>query len=146
MKKKNKVIISILSILLFAVLAVGLYGWHNHRSAVKSANRESNEKYIKIEKSFKNSPNIDDALKLIDRYFYLEDYNKALFYANECIRLGVNQTPMGYLVNFQMAILYDKIGQQQKAKIHLNKAIELDRHGLIMKNNWIEKEDLAHLR
>ena len=102
-------------------------------------------KFSETEKSFSKNPNIKDAAILLDFYHGKHNYEKALYFGKECIRLGVNDSPIGYLVHYQLASINKKIGDIDLARTHLKTALRLDKDQLITKNNWIKKDNLADL-
>ena len=102
-------------------------------------------KFSETEKSFSKNPNIKDAAILLDFYHGKRNYEKALYFGKECIRLGVNDSPIGYLVHYQLASINKKIGDIDLARTHLKTALRLDKDQLITKNNWIKKDNLADL-
>ncbi|MCP3931173.1 MAG: hypothetical protein GY705_18980 [Bacteroidetes bacterium] len=85
-------------------------------------------------------------MELID-WYYIErkDSEKAIFFGNECLRLGVNETPVGYLVNFWIADIYQSTGELILAEKHLRDAIRLDKDKIILKNKWIDQSGLGHI-
>lgn len=104
------------------------------------------EEIKRREAAFSKSPNIDDGIYLINKYYYyFKDYEKALFYAKQCINLGVNDTPGGRLVNFWMAVIYKETNRKELASKHLEMALKLDKDNLIQKHNWIEKSGLEDI-
>ena len=81
----------------------------------------------------------------MDFYNGKMDYKKALYFGNEAIKLGINDSPIGYLINYQLAAINKKIGDIDLARNHLKTALRLDKGQLITKNNWINRDNLADL-
>ncbi len=140
---KRHILVTTLLITLILISSLFFY-WSKFKSAVDTANKNAVD-YPKIEEAFLAKPNIDDGIILIERHYFKENYGEALFYAKKCIHMGVNQTPFGYLVNFQMAVIYNKIGNTKLATSHLKTAIKLDSKEIILKSDWIKRENLSHL-
>jgi hypothetical protein len=102
-------------------------------------------KIEEIETRFRTLPTLKDAMFLIDKYNYLENYNKAIYYGNWCIDHDVNSTSSGVYVNFWMAEIYLKFGKFQLSRKYLTDALLLDKNDLIMEHNWIEKAGLQRV-
>lgn len=145
--KKAKNILFVIIIISFCFSCwVGYFIYNYHYKIIWQYQNERSEQFNRIEDSFNNNPNISDAMALIDWYYNeKEDTSKALFFSNECIRLGVNKTPVGYLVNFWVADIYKSTGSETLARKHLREAIRLDKDKIILKNNWIDKAGLEHV-
>jgi tetratricopeptide (TPR) repeat protein len=138
-KKTKTIFISVAVVFLGFAAWVAYNAYTCHYKIIWEHQKERDEKFSSIERSFNNNPNIHDAGILIDWYYNeKKDATKSLFYANECIRLGVNDTPVGYLVNYSAAAIYQSIGNKTLARKHLRMAIRLDKDKIILKNNWIE--------
>lgn len=140
--RKNYIVIGGI-VFLVTVAAILIY--LHHYSIISSHEGERNSRYQKIELSFKKNPNIRDGAQLIEYYFGREDLQKALFYANACIDLGVNNTPVGYNVNFNIAQIYHRLNNMEMATKHLKTALELDKEGVIIGNNWLKKAGMQEL-
>lgn len=149
MTKKTVKIISLVLITLFIGLSGGAYYFyktyktHIRMSVAYQEKRE--QRYIDYEKSFNKQPNISDAFRLIDWYYnQKKNFEKAIFYGNECIRLGVEEIeiPAAFLVNYQLSVIHKANNNFELSKKHLLRALELDDQNRIIKNDWIKKEGL----
>lgn len=142
MKKKLFIFLGILSVLIASGVII-LY--IQQYSELNSHKQKRGLEYKKIEESFTKNPNIQDGGYLIEYYFELGESEKALSFANTCIELGANDTPVGYYVNFNMARIYYKLNNMEMAKKHLKIALELDKENMIKDNSLIEKVGLQDL-
>jgi tetratricopeptide (TPR) repeat protein len=142
MKKKLFIFLGILSVIIASGVII-LY--IQHYSVVDSHKQKRELEYIKIEDSFIKNPNIKDGGYLIEYYFEKENYEKALNFANTCIKLGASDTPVGFYVNFNMARIYYKLKNIEMARRYLKIALELDKENIIKDNNLIEKVGLQDL-
>ncbi len=141
MTKKTKKYIKYLclSLFLLLIIAASTVVFYRFKEAKMVHNRTIGKEEIKKrEAAFSKKPTISDAMFLIDRYYFLKDYDKALFYGKACVDLGVNDTPKGVVVNFQLAVIYKEMNKYDLASTHLKKALELDRNNIIQNNKWIE--------
>jgi len=142
MKKKIIIFLGILSLLIASGVIIL---FTQQYSELNSYKQKRTLEYKKTEESFTKNPNIQDGGYLIEYYFEQGDYEKALYYANTCIELGANATPIGYYVNLNMAQIYYKLKNIEMAKKHLKIAFELDKENMIKDNNLLEKLKLKDL-
>lgn len=141
--KKTKIIL--ISASFVCLLVIGWFGSvaHSTWKYKKEFAEKRAQKFENIEKSFNEAPNILDGMKLIDWYNNeKKDTAKAIYYSNECIRLGVNETCVGYLANYWLADIYQKTGDETSAKKYLRTALQLDEEKIILEHNWIDQSNL----
>jgi len=138
-KKTKIILLSAAFVFLSFAGWIGFNAYNYHFKIIWKHKEERAQRFNSIEKSFNRSPNISDAMQLVDWYYNdKKDIPKALYFGNECIRLGVNETPAGYLANFWLADIYQNTGNKTLARKHLRVAIRLDKEKIILENNWID--------
>ena len=81
----------------------------------------------------------------MDFYHSKMNFEKTLYFGNVAIKLGANDSPIGYLINYQLASIYKEIGDIDVARSHLKSALSLDKDQRIFKNNWIDRDKLTDL-
>ena len=95
---------------------------------------------------FDSRPDIDDCYFIVSRSIGMKKYDQTIHYGNKCINLGINESPGGYLVNFWVAVSYERVGKTELAKEHLSVALMLDKENRILQNNWIEKMGMVNIQ
>ena len=146
LSKNKKLILSFLILSLFLLIGLGGYLHYQTHYKIISKHQEKREKeYNEIEESFIKNPNIRDAGILMDFYHGERNYEKALYFGKQCIKLGANDTPIGFSVHYQLASIYKEIGNIDIARKHLKAALRLDKGQRIIKNNWIIRDKLTDL-
>lgn len=144
--KKTKIILSFFSLsLLFLVGWGGYFYYQTHYKIIWEHQEKREKEFSKIEQSFKKNPTIKNAGILMDYYHGKRNYEKALFFGNESIKLGVNDSPIGYLINYQLASIHKEVGDIDLARRHLKTALNLDKDQRIVSNNWMDRDNLANL-
>ncbi|HES59256.1 MAG TPA: hypothetical protein ENO18_02400, partial [Caldithrix sp.] len=130
MKKHFKLIIICTAVVLASVIAITTY---LYKDTFRELNRITSERKLKkdneilqMQLSFQKKPNVEDSGILMAEYFNKKDFEKALYYGNKCIELGVNDTRAGFWVNYVMAKIYKETNQYDLANKYLNIAIALD--------------------
>ena len=144
--KTTKIIFSFFLLsLLFLVGWGGYYYYQNHYKIIWKHQEKREKEFREIEQSFTKNPSIKNAAILMDFYHGKSNYEKALHFGNEAIKLGVNDSPIGYLINYQLASIYKELGDIDLARRHLKSALSLDKDQRIFKNNWIDRDKLTDL-
>lgn len=76
--------------------------------------------------AFKRKPNLVECLALMDYYYWdFQEYEKAVYYANYCIKLNVNNTRRGWYVHMIIADIASKKRQMKQACYHIKYAMQL---------------------
>ena len=119
--------------------------YQTHYKIIWKHQEKREKEYKEIEKSFNKNPNIRDAGILMDFYHGERNYDKALYFGKQCIKLGVNDTPIGFSVHYQLASIYKETGNNDIARKHLKTALRLDKDQRILENNWIIRDKLTNL-
>ena len=144
--KRTKIIFSLFSLsFLFLVGWGGYFYYQNHYKIIWKHQEKREREFREIEQSFTKSPTIKDAGILMDFYHGQGNYKKALYFGNECIKLGVNETPIGFSIHYQLALIYKEIGDIDLSRKHLKTALRLDKDRQIFKYNWISRDNLTVL-
>jgi len=145
-KRAKKIMLITLTMLLAVVLGAGYFFYQQYIHPIETYKEERLQKFINYENSFNEKPNISDAFRLIDWYFNdKKDNEKAIYFGNECIRLGVEKTPAGFLVNYQLSVIHKANNNYMLSKEHLLKALKLDKNNRIIKNEWIKEDGLCDI-
>jgi len=142
MKKRSKIIFFLpMLMILGSIISTPLIGF----AGGDLFEKESRKQLKKSEDQFKAEPSIHEGAIIVNTSYFLKEYEKAIRYAELCIKMGANETSYGHLINLWLAASLNKVGQVQDAKMHLKKAIELDKNGIFGKTNAIKKFELQEL-
>ncbi len=77
------------------------------------------------EERFRNNPNLLDCLVLLDNYYWdFQQQEKALYYGEYCIKLGVDDTRRSWYVHMILAKIYAKNRNLEKACYHIGVALK----------------------
>jgi len=97
------------------------------------------------EEKFKNNPNLLDCLVLLNNYYWdFQQYEKALYYGDYCIALGVDDTRRGWYVHMLLADIYARNKSLEKACYHINFALRVAEHNKIPESH-IEELGMQNL-
>jgi hypothetical protein len=144
--KKVKLILLFFSLsLLFLAGWGGNFYYQNHYKIIWEHQEKREEKFSEIEKSFSKNPTVKNAGILMGFYFGQRNYKKALYFGNECIKLGGNVTPIGFSIHYQLALINKEIGDIDLSRKHLKTALRLDKDRRIFKYNWINRDNLTDI-
>ena len=146
LSKNKKLILSFLTFSLFFLVGLGGYlHYQTHYKIIWKHQEQREKEYSEIEESFIKNPNIRDAGILMDFYHGEKNYEKALYFGKQCIKLGADDTPIAFSVHYQLASIYKEIGNIDIARKHLKDALRLDKDKRIIKNNWLVRDKLTDL-
>lgn len=98
----------------------------------------------KKESAFKKKPTKQLAMKLMDSYLHvtsIKDEQKAIYYGQKAIELGVNDSTYGYLVNLWLSSIY-LAKDRSKFCYYFNKALLLDKEGKILRYKYHTQEGI----
>ena len=137
-KTRNKwikrTIITVVSLVLIAGGLLAGFGIYERNKLEAIAT----ELFHQNEKSFKNNPNIIDALKLTRKTWVRKEYDKTISYGEYCQKAGLDSTKLGSMVHVLMANAYLKSGNKENACTHVNLAVNLAQRDHIPHENLKE--------
>ena len=100
----------------------------------------------KVEDSFEKEPTIEKGIVLLEKYTFLfKDYDKALSFGKDCLKLGADKNEAGWMVNLWLSKIYYEKNNFDLSKFHLARALELDTKGLIITNKSIHNLGLEEV-
>lgn len=147
MKKSNKARSIVIMLLCSAMLILVVFVWYVGFEIQRWMRAGYQIDELEDRKCrFDSRPNMDDCYFIVSRSIGMKKYDQTIHYGNKCIKLGINESPAGYLVNFWIAVSYERIGKTELAKKHLSVALILDKENRILKNNWLEKMDMVNIQ
>ena len=117
---KRTVLIS-LSICVFVTILFIIYAEHEEMHI----HNISEQLFKQREDKFYKSPNVIDAMALMRKNWEHKRYNKTIFYAEYCIKYGIDNTDQGWIVHAFMANAYIKLGNNEEACINADMAVKL---------------------
>ncbi|MCP3875215.1 MAG: hypothetical protein GY699_18930 [Desulfobacteraceae bacterium] len=123
--KKHTLITALISFIV-VIIAAGcfiIYEYYYKDIWKYAALRE--ERHKKIECSYNENPNLNDAFDLLDYYMGKENYDKALLYGKACFDLGAKDETINGKINFFLARIYHQKHKEGLAREHLLVAIKM---------------------
>ncbi len=135
---KHKKIIIIVSLVVVIILGcVLVYNLYHEGREIQSWVIDI-DKLEKIEKEFQINANINDCAYILDSYAFLKRYRDSIRVGTKCVELGIDNYDLGWLIHIRLAISYSKLMKDDKAQIHIQEALQLDKKGIIKSRNWFE--------
>jgi hypothetical protein len=128
--------------LMFVVVFIGIYELYK---TIRAYNRLGIVTLSDKANAFHSAPKISTCISLMDDYINLNDYEKGLYYANYCIGLGVDNTPIGWLLHLKMSYVYSIKGDLYRSCNELGVAIKLDKEYMICKGDYLDQLNLRNL-
>lgn len=146
----KKIIYAIAAALLIPILVIILYGEYILYKMDQEEITFQTSQIKEYETKFKNNPNPGAAYVLVGLYYHnikaVNDNDKALYYAKECIKLGGEKNKYARVeVNFVIACIYNEKKEKNLARYYLKRAVDLDKDDLIGKDNAIDKYGLQDI-
>jgi len=119
--KLKRIIFICLSVLIIVGGLLIAYGFHE----INKLHNISEKIFTKNEENFKKNPNVIEGLLLMRKNWEREKFDKTVFYAEYCIKVGVDSTNQGWMVHMLMANSYLKLGNKKNACTQVNIAMKL---------------------
>lgn len=153
---RNKIVLVSSLLILGAVGSYFGYRYYQELDAATVYVQEKANEASELEKlndSLLRRPTLDACVQLLGRYVFVAisgtstaQLDKAIDVGNQCVQLGANEAPQGWLVNFWLARLFYRKGETELAKKYLSAATALDKNGIIARDNMVEVAGMASLK